>query len=573
MFNFNKLNIETGGRTSGRLKTFCPQCRDKRKDKRDKSLSIDLDKGIFLCHYCNWKGTAASGRQEPAEPRPPISRQLPPSIDPPAQWSALLTARAITPEALRTLGVTFAHEYLHAAGGKVPCICFNYYERGRRVNTKWRSLNKEFKLTAGAEMIPYNIDGIEATPCCIITEGEMDALAFASVGRTDVVSVPGGANRNLTWIDRFVESHFEDKEAIYIAVDTDAKGIELRNELVRRLGAERCRIVTYEEGCKDAGEQLVAHGAESLLRCLIEAPETPLEGVYTATDVEEELRTLYENGFGPGADTGLPAFDERCTFELGRLCVVTGIPGCGKSEFVDELVLRLALRHGWKTAFFSPENMPLVYHLRKLAEKLTGHHFTPRLTSETLYRHTVQWLSNHIVSILPDDDFTSDGILSRARELVRRRGIRVLVVDPFNRIEHRIPHGQSETQYISAFLDGLTNFAQRNHCLVIVVAHPRKMRREPGQLREPVPTLYDINGSAAFFNKCDFGLVVERDREVNVTRIHVEKVKFRHLGTNGVAPLVYNPTNGRFSPCRENTDASLPGQRVTDVQFDGGCWI
>ena len=40
------------GRTSGNVKVKCPKCIDKRSNKRDKSLSVNLNEGIFKCHYC-----------------------------------------------------------------------------------------------------------------------------------------------------------------------------------------------------------------------------------------------------------------------------------------------------------------------------------------------------------------------------------------------------------------------------------------------------------------------------------------------------------------------------------------
>ncbi|MBP1613408.1 MAG: family ATPase [Bacteroidetes bacterium] len=614
MYNFNKLGIDVNGRTSGHIKTFCPKCRENRKNKRDKSLSVNLDTGQWLCHYCGWKGTAAEperrnnfmayhhplpNKQMPtsggggslpgtllvpsqlADPQPetvPVPSTDTGIVAPPMinhdviRWLRwLATERGIPAEVATAMHLTCATEFMPQTGHQESCLCFNYLEQGELVNTKFRDAQKNFKMTTGAELIPYNIDGIEGTPQCIITEGEMDALSFVAIGRTDVVSVPSGANRNLTWLDRFAESHFEDKQVIYIASDADRKGVELRNELLRRLGKERCRVLTYGEGCKDANEQLFKYGVDSLRTVLEEAPEMPLEGVYTATDVAEDLRALFENGFNSGAPIGLEAFDSLLTFELGRLCVVTGIPGSGKSEFVDELVLRLCLHHDWKPAFFSPENMPIVYHLRKLAEKLTGKRFIPYCTSESLYQQVVGYLSQNVCPILPKENFTSETILQKARELVLRRGIRLLVIDPFNRLEHQIPQGMSETQYISSFLDQLTNFALRYQCLVILVAHPRKMNRDLQTGRTPVPTLYDINGSAAFFNKCDFGFAIERDTDV--VRIHVEKVKFRHLGQPGVASFVFNSVNGRYTPCDEDPTASMPEQRVTHVQFDSNSWL
>jgi len=454
--------------------------------------------------------------------------------------------RHIPVSVLLAAGITSVEEYMPQTRQKELCMCFNYYEGGRLVNTKFRDLNKNFKLIAGAELIPYNLDSILGEEECSIFEGEIDALSAMAIGRKSVISVPGGANSNLSWMDRFMKSHFDDKKVIYICVDTDRKGQELRNELIRRLGAERCRIVDLAP-LKDANEVLCEeNGAEALRAAFENAPQVPLEGVYTAEDLGDELRTLYENGLGSGADTGWENLDKICTFETGRVCVVTGIPGSGKSEFVDELVLRLNLRHHWRVAYFSPENMPMVYHLQKLAEKLVGIRFHKGSMSEVQYAAIGNHLQENVSSILPKDDFTADNILAKAQELVHRRGIRQFVLDPINCIDHLIPRGESETQYMNTFLNKLIQFARRNRCLVILVAHPRKMEREPGTKKTAVPDMYDISGSAAFFNKCDYGMVIERDRQEGVTRIHVEKVKFRHLGDKGTATFVYNCANGRF---------------------------
>jgi twinkle protein len=526
------------------MKVFCPLCRDQRKDKRDRSVSVDLDKGVAHCHYCGKSFTAKKERYA-ATSFTPLANKAAATSSPPS----FLLERGISGETLRKMGVGSAEEWMPQAGKKTRCACFNYYEEGRLVNTKFRDAEKNFRMVAGAEVIPYNIDGIKGTPECIITEGEIDALSYAEIGRTDVISAPTGANRNLTWMDRFVKTHLEDKRVIYIAVDADRKGEELGKELIRRLGAGRCRTVAYPQECKDANEALVRFGSEALRRTLEEAVEIPLEGVFTIRDVGEELRRLFEKGMERGAETGWKNFDRYCTFETGRLLVITGIPGTGKSEFTDELTMRLNLLHGWKAAYFSPENTPLTYHLRKLMEKVTGQRFREGCMKEADYVKGEAYLAGNYSFILPKENFTVENILATAEELVARKGIKILGIDPFNRFEHQIPKGETETQYISAVLDKFTNFAVRNDCLVILVAHPRKMYKEPGAPRDPVPTLYDINGSAAFYNKCDFGLTVERDYKAGATRIHIQKMRFRHLGEKGEALFMYNTINGRYAPC------------------------
>jgi twinkle protein len=569
------------------MKVFCPLCREQRKDKSDRSVSVDLDKGVAYCHHCN-QAFLKEKKKEECEKKTsypaPSSTPLPLSI-----LGGASAKRGISVQTLEKMRVGAAEEWMPQTKKKERCVCFNYYEEGRLVNTKFRDAEKHFKMVAGAEVIPYNIDGIKGVPECIITEGEIDALSFAEVGRTDVISVPTGANTNLRWMERFVKTHLEDKQVIYVAADADEKGEELGKALIRRLGAERCRTVSYPKGCKDANEVLVRFGGEAVNQLITsgvsqlppvpcQLPPVPCqlppvscqlpEGVFTIRDVSAELRELFEKGMECGAETGWKNFDRYCTFETGRLLVITGVPGSGKSEFTDELVMRLNLRHKWKVAYFSPENMPLTYHLRKLMEKSTGQRFTKGHTQEANYVRGEAYLAGNFSFILPKENFTVNNILHTAEELVEKQGIKILVIDPFNRFEHQIPKGETETQYISAVLDRFTGFAVRNDCLVILIAHPRKMYKDRGLLNEPVPTLYDINGSAAFFNKCDFGLSVERDSKAEVTKIHIQKVRFRHLGENGEAPFIYNTVNGRYAPC----DIDEQSGKGCDAQFDNTVW-
>ena len=296
MDRFKELGIDTHGRTSGKMKTKCPWCHAQRTDKRDKSLSVNLDTKLYLCHYCGAHGSAAiyagKGRKlgDPLVKFPTATgsnSSCPPSEKPhgdPEQGALTQKqiewcrdVRHIPPEVLVEAGVAFASISMPISGKekgweKRDCLCFNFFENGELVNTKFRDSQKHFKLLQGARTIPYNIDAIRDTPECILVEGEFDALSYMAVGRTDVISVPNGANSQLDWLDELSESHFEQKQVIYLSVDTDRKGRELCRELSRRLGVDRCRIVTYGEAYKDANELLVAEGPDALLKALEDAP-------------------------------------------------------------------------------------------------------------------------------------------------------------------------------------------------------------------------------------------------------------------------------------------------------------
>ena len=157
----------------------------------------------------------------------------------------------------------------------------------------------------------------------------------------------------------------------------------------------------------------------------------PLEGIFTAADLHEDLRALFDNGFGPGAETGWEEMDKICTYECRRLVIVTGIPGAGKSEWLDELVLRLCMRHQWKIAFFSPENNPIVYHLRKLIEKLTGRRFQNGCgMTEGLLLRSEEFLAENVCHIALKGSATPERVLAKARELVLRRGMPHLRLRP-----------------------------------------------------------------------------------------------------------------------------------------------
>lgn len=592
MRDFEKYGIHLPKRRCVKFKTICPQCNDTRGHKGDKSLSVNVDEGLCYCHHCGYKlyvpDDAEERRKQERIEKYKKAARLPshfkrPTFDPAKvkrsealerYWTE---TRCLKQELLDEMRISEQEELMPQSGQKENCLCFNYFEADVLVNTKFRSGNKHFKMVSGAELIPYNIDGLLGSKEAIIAEGEFDACALmTATGRRDIISVPAGAQSNLTWMDRFVETHFDDKETIYLAVDEDRAGEVLRQELIRRLGAERCRIMHYGDGCKDSNEHLVKYGAESLCIYLQQAEEIPLEGVFTADDYPEELRDIYENGLQGGAETGWENFDKWCTLELRRLMVITGRPGDGKSEFTDELTLRLSLKHGWKTAFYSPENMPVHYHLKKIAEKLLGREFTPGYAmTEDLYQQTVRWLADNVTHILPGSKaYNIDDILEKARQLVRRRGVRILVIDPLNRLEQ--DSGMTEREFIRSVLNKLCRFAAQQQCLVILIAHPRKVNRNEmtGQLRRV--EMNDINGSADFANMSDYCLNVDRDNAKEIVTIYIDKVRFKHLGSGGKsAKFVYNYMSGRYSPCEEGVIHTREGDKPGPIntQFDNKVWL
>jgi twinkle protein len=163
------------------------------------------------------------------------------------------------------------------------------------------------------------------------------------------------------------------------------------------------------------------------------------------------------------------------------------------------------------------------------------------------------FISENFHWIRPDGDvYKIDSILEAAKGLIRRYGINALIIDPYNKIDADIG-SQNETNFINKFLTKLTIFKQKYDIHIFLVAHPRKMPKKDNGMYE-VPTLYDVAGSANFYNQVDNGITVYRDFVNKLTNIYVQKVKFRHIGQIGDTVFKYNLQNGRYSEVGENLD-------------------
>lgn len=231
------------------------------------------------------------------------------------------------------------------------------------------------------------------------------------------------------------------------------------------------------------------------------------------------------------------------------------------STWVLNLVVNLAESHGWRSAIFSPE-MPTVPHLRDKLRRIRLRKKPLELDWEELAAAD-QWINDNMVFIdadpsgEPDDDeFDLDWILERAADAVRRDGVRILVIDPWNEIEHARYKSESTTEYIGRSIRALKRFAQLFGVAVIVVAHPTKDVAKDGKNR--APSLYDIDGSAHFFNKCDHGVIIDRpNAERDESDIRIAKVRFEESGDKGMIKMSFNRESSRF----EVLDNSAPPEK------------
>lgn len=541
----------------GEIDVTCPQCSAQRKKKTARCLSVNLDKNCWNCAHCGWAGGLSEGerRFDPAWRKPQYRKPAAPAEKPLSTIESWFAERGIPRAILERNRVAATSVYMPQVEDHVGAIAFPYYRGDELVNVKYRDREKNFRMETGAERVLYGLNDIAER--CVIVEGEIDKLSVETAGIASCVSVPDGAPaesaKDYASKFAFLEADQERLQAVQewiIAVDNDAPGKRLEDELARRLGREKCKRVLWPNDCKDANDVLRSFGAEVLRECLEHAEPFPLAGVFTVADNSARIRHLRENGWEKGVSTGWEEVDRFYTVRPGEFTVISGMPNSGKSNWLDALLVNLAREHGWQFALFSPENQPLEDHMARMMEKWAGlpfaHGSTARMDEPTFER-AMEWANQHFSWILPDDDveWTLETVLDRAKALVFRRGVRGIVIDPWNELEHAPPPGLTETIYTGQVLKHVRQFARRHGVHVWIVAHPQKLYREKDTGNYPIPTLYDISGSANWRNKADNGLVVWRDfgDPHKPVEVHVQKIRFRQIGKLGMAKLMYeSPT-------------------------------
>lgn len=350
-----EYGIETRGKTSGEVKATCPQCSHTRKKASYPCLNVNLDKEVWHCWHCEWSGSLHSGEDRPstryATPRvyrKPVYRSTPL----PQRVLAWFASRGIPETVLARNRISYGQVYMPQIESDVTAIQFPYFRDGEVVNVKYRDGQKHFRMVGGGERLLYGCDDV-APPSVVIVEGEMDKLALEVAGITSCVSVPDGAPSPQTknYASKFeylatAEALLQPCSKIVLAVDNDAPGEVLAQELARRLGPERCWRVEWAAGCKDANDVLVSYGATTLRECIEQATPWPISGIVSVGQLKSGIMEMYEHGIQRGLSPGWSTLARYYTVRAGEMTVVTGIPGDGKALALDT---PLPTPQGWTT--------------------------------------------------------------------------------------------------------------------------------------------------------------------------------------------------------------------------------
>jgi twinkle protein len=469
-------------------------------------------------------------------------------------------------------------------------LCWPYFERNEEVNTKYRWRDRDgrrcFQQRPNAPKTLYNADVLfdpdlmhmlrEGQESLIWVEGEFDVQAGKECSYETIVSVPDGAppardaKGNLIHIPddaRDIDPQDDDKFAFIsrlwreleqvkhhiICTDADEPGQRLAKELVRRLGPAKCFWVAYPKdevvpdqkndgklrAPKDLNEVKKYLGADRVREMIDNAKPWPVTGLFRLSDYPElEIPTMCEIGLSD-------ELDKLMKFYAGQFVVCTGIPNVGKSTFINQAGVLLAKKHKWPVAIFSGEKdvKPFLAHelmTAFLEKERASWTFEEKKKAEAFVERYFRFIDYDETK---DFDIDVDFLLECAAAAVFRDGIRMLIIDPWNELEHNRPMNVSLTEYVGKMIKKLKRFAKQFGVCVVVVAHPTKL--DSGQK----PGLYNISDSAHWANKADLGIVVHggndespNDREIDITKVRLKRI----AGLTGMAIMSFDERTGLF---------------------------
>ena len=372
----------------------------------------------------------------------------------------------------------------------------------------------------------------------VICQSEMDCLAALQSGHAWSIAYIDG--NDLLW-----ENQEKLKQVPIILAGFDSEiGKEFNDIISKQVGIANCSFIVYPDGCRTLNDILVNFDGLKLTNTIATARSYPVVGLYRPDEfpaIPAALKQVYPTTLGRQHNYHLKLM-------LGKMMTVSGTAGSGKSTWTDGLVMSLAKTHKWPVCVCSTEVDNEEFEEESL------HRYLGRPVAECselevqrakdFYQKHFEFITNNV----EDDEMelTLEKLLELAKISVQRSGAKIVMIDPWNELSHiRNSPGESETEYTGRAIRMLKRFAKINRILLIIVAHPSKAAiQDKGPMN-----LYQVNGSAHWANKSDYGVIIYReDVESTNTTVIFAKIK-RHgaMGHIGEIHTSFDARTRRFN--------------------------
>jgi len=415
-------------------------------------------------------------------------------------------------------------------------LAIPFIRGGKIVTTQLRALDeKVFRFAAGNEVELWNCDVLRDTTLdhvpLIICEGACDGLAVMQSGFQRVIAVPGWSDANFD-ADRYEpfkrhEASIKRADQIVVAQHNDNAGAAMLKAIANFFHEARdIRYVRWQEGAGDANDQLKLGSERSVTQCInaaiaLDPPGGVISGFSDAPPEPERL--IWK--------MGLPAFDRLIACRSREVSLLTGVPSAGKTTFATFVCHHLVREHGLRIGMglFETDMAEVMDQLMRLNGVFPG-------SNEDKRKETLEFLDTHYrLFKMVDEEHETHGMAwlkQMVHRLCARDGCNMVVIDPWNELEHLLEPNETMTQYINLALKRMREWADKFDAHIMIIAHPKKV---PDKY---IPKGYDVAESAGFFNKPGMGWTVSQTND-GLTELHCWKVRNRQQ-------TGCRPSKGRF---------------------------
>lgn len=436
-------------------------------------------------------------------------------------------------------------------------IVFPYLRDGGLVHWKTIGIDRDengkktgIRTSAGTEPCLFGWHTIPADAREVtIVEGEIDAMTAWQYGRP-ALSVPfgGGSGNKQAWIEHEY-ANLERFDTIYLCLDADEEGEKATEEIIKRLGRERCRLVSL--GCKDFnyGLDTLMLTSDDIDECYENAKNLDPDKLASVLDFADEVCAEFfeKNPTVSGMEVPWDKARDTIRFRSSELSVWTGWSGHGKSQLLNYLAYH-GMRKGEKFCIASME-MPARRTLQRMVRQASGLCYPTRGYINAILESLAGklWIYNQVGSAKTSE------MLETFRYAARRYGVTHFIVDSLAKL------GMAEDDYNGQkqAMEALVGFAHEMGVHVHLVAHPRKAEDEskaPGKL--------DVRGGAILTDLADNVITVWRNKKKeealkagdpeDVARyekqsdVHMIISKQRLTGEEGKIPLWFDPASAQY---------------------------
>jgi twinkle protein len=541
----------------------CPLCQ-----AGPRHFYINQAKEVFYCQKCGERGHILSLKKRLGD-LPPISHisdysnktKTPAKtidlaiiekyhkalLDNPAALSYLTEERAFNLDTIKKFRLGFNNGTIIIPHFR-DVLCLNIKSRPIKPGQGPKFFREE-----GCPSILFNLDNaIKCEGSVIVTEGELDAVAFDQMGFPNVVAVTTGAGSfSDEWID-----DLEQFDQIYLSFDMDGPGQEGAQRAADKLGRYRCLNLLLP--LKDANDCLRAgFSNREMADVLAKAKRFESKLVKTPDAFFEEIRASFNGGsIDKGIPTGWEEFDGLLGgFRPNELTALTGETGSGKTTLAANLGYRMA-KDGHPVLIASFEMKPVAI-LKKMLQMESG---------RPMYDHTLDSLSPFFVRLcsLPlyfVDAYGEVGIQELKDAIYyakRRHGVEFVILDHLHFFLKY--SGDHERQAIDQALKDIKTWAMQLDIHVVLIVHPTKLTYD-----NKVVHLNDLKGSSGLKQIPDNVLSIWRPRGENDTKsptgeiiLYLLKVR-DDAGDEGKVILTFDKRSQSYSDSGPEDASSVEG--------------